>query len=102
MRVAGADNNGSEAAATLESLATDSGHRVGNGDRGESAATREGRVADAGHRVGDGDGGQAATVSEGVVVDDGHRVGDGDGGNTKYILVKPICVCEPIKCGKAN
>ena len=49
-----------------------------------------------------GDGGQAAATIEGVVANTGHRVGDGDGGNTKYILVKPICVCEPIKWGKAN
>ncbi len=35
-------------------------------DGGQAAATIEGVFADAGHRVGDSDGGQAATILEGV------------------------------------
>ena len=72
--------DGNEAAATIEGIVADGGHRIADGQRaGEAAAAIEGILADFSHGVGDGQrAGEAAAIFEGIVADGGHRLGDGE------------------------
>jgi len=58
----------------IESIGTDAGHAVWDGDGGQAAAVIEGLDSYAGHTVGDCDGCQAAAITECIVADAGHAI----------------------------
>ena len=84
-RHAPGDGDGGEAAATIESTVSNTRHALRDGDVGEADATIESTVSDARHALGEGDGGEAAAIRESMFSNARHALGDGDGGKADAI-----------------